>query len=304
MQRLVAILNPRADRGRAASLAAALQAALRRQFEFTLLQTTARGEAVDLARDAATSGCDVLLAIGGDGAMHEVANGLMAVDADRRPPLGVIPAGSGNDLAFALGIDKDLDAAVRRIEHGATRAIDVGLVRTPAGHVRYCVNNIGLLLEGQINLASHELHWPRGSGLYLRAALETLLRRPPVARLELTIDGATQACEAILLSIGDGPRSGGKFFLHSSARIDDGRFDYLAAPPISRARLLWRLVQSTRRSGLCDSQLQVGQFSMLTVRSDIPLAAHIDGEPWLRPEVGVRELSVEVLPRALRVLAD
>jgi YegS/Rv2252/BmrU family lipid kinase len=303
VQRLVAILNPNADRGRAATLAAALQEALRGRLEFTLLETGARGEAVDLARDAAQSGCDAVLAIGGDGAMHEVANGLMAVPAERRPPLGVIPAGSGNDLAFALGIDKDLGAAVRRIERGATRAIDVGLARTPAGQARYCVNNVGLLLEGQINLASHELHWPRGSGLYLRAALETLLRRPAVARLELTIDGQTQTCEAILLSIGDGPRSGGKFFLHSAARVDDGRFDYLAAPPISRARLLWRLIQSTRRSALRDSKLLAGQFSDLKVRSDIPLPAHIDGEPWLRPEAGVREMSVDVLPGALRVLA-
>jgi YegS/Rv2252/BmrU family lipid kinase len=304
VQRLVAILNPNADRGRAAALAASLRQALRGEFELVLRQTTARGEAIELAREAAQSGCDAVLAIGGDGAMHEVANGLMSVPADRRPPVGVIPAGSGNDLAYALGIDKDLGGAVRRIERGATRAIDVGLARTPAGCARYCVNNIGLLLEGQINLASHELHWPRGSGLYLRAALQTLLRRPPIARLELTIDGATQTRDAILLSIGDGPRSGGRFFLHSSARVDDGRFDYLIGPPISRARLLWRLVQSTRHSALRDSRLQSGQFSTLGVRSDIPLAAHIDGEPWLWPEAGVRELSVEALPGALRVLVD
>jgi diacylglycerol kinase family enzyme len=114
----------------------------------------------------------------------------------------------------------------------------------------------------------------------------------------------TQAREAILLSIGDGPRSGGKFFLHSDARLDDGRFDYLVAPPISRARLLWRLVQSTRRSRLRDPQLERGQFSTLKIHSDIPLPAHIDGEPWLRPKDDVHDLTVDVLPGALRMLAD
>ena len=130
MPRLVAILNPNADRGRAAALAQSLQDALRGKFDLMLRQTTARGQAVDLARDAATEGCDAVIVIGGDGAVHEAANGLMAVPADCRPPLAILPAGSGNDLAFALGIDKDLAAAVHRLERGATRAIDVGLART------------------------------------------------------------------------------------------------------------------------------------------------------------------------------
>jgi diacylglycerol kinase (ATP) len=296
-------LNPRADRGRASALAASLQVAARGHFELSLRQTTARGDAVRLAREAGEAGCDAVLALGGHGAVHEVANGLMAVPAARRPPMAVVPAGSGNDLAFALGIDKDLGASIARLQRGATRSIDVGLVRTTAGHQRYCVNNIGALLEGQINLASHALHWPRGSGLYLRAALQSLLRRPSVARLDLTVDGVAESRDAIILSIGDGPRSGGKFFLHSEARLDDGRFDYLVAAPMSRARLLWRLAQSTRRGMLQDPLLERGTFSSLDVRSSLPLAAHIDGEPWLRPEEEVREMSVEVLPAALQVFA-
>ena len=88
MRRLVAILNPHADRGRTARLAESLRDALGARFELRLLQTTERREAVRLAQDAASAGCDAVIAIGGDGTVHEVVNGLMSVTpADARPAI-------------------------------------------------------------------------------------------------------------------------------------------------------------------------------------------------------------------------
>lgn len=302
MRCLVAILNPQADRGRTAQLAASLQQAVSGRLELKLRQTTRRGEAVDLARDAAQDGCDAVVAIGGDGTVHEVVNGLMAAPASQRPPLAVIPAGSGNDFAYALGVDGDLRQSVDVLQRGATRAVDVGHVRATADRERYCINNIGLLLEGQINLASHQFHWPKGSGLYVRACLQTLLRRPPIARLDMLRDGTPSIGESIMLSIGNGPRSGGKFFLLPEARIDDGEFDYLLAAPTNRLRLLWGVASALRGGRPRAAWMERGRFASLAIRSSIPLAAHIDGEPWLRPDEGVRDVAVTVLVGALRVL--
>jgi len=302
MRQFVAILNPQADRGRAAQVAEALQQATRGRLALTFLYTTRRGEAVDLARNAAERDCEAVVAIGGDGTVHEVANGLMALPADQRPLLGVIPAGSGNDFAFAVGITGDFQQTLDTLHGGVTRSIDVGQVHSPAGSSRWFVNNIGTLLDGQVNLISHQLTWPRGSGLYVRALLTALLRRPAAAQLELHIDGTPVVRNAIVLSIGNGPRSGGKFHLLPDARIDDGRLDYLLAAPMGRLRLLWELHHSAHVGRAPDRRIERSRFSTMTVRSSIPLAAHVDGEPWLRPADDVHEIDIRSEPRALRVL--
>lgn len=303
MRRLTAILNPQSDRGRTALLAEKMQQALAGRVELHLLKTTCRGEAVELAKQAAATGCDGVVAIGGDGTVHEVANGLLTIGAADRPPLGVIPAGSGNDFALALGIEKDLPRNAEVLVRGEVRAVDAALVETASGRQRYAINNLGALLEGEINLASHELTWPRGSGLYLRAALQTLMRQPAVARLELTVDGELLNRESAILSISNGCRSGGRFYLMPDAKIDDGRFDYLIAKPASRLRMLWEIYRSLQRERPRSSWAEQGEFTTLTVRSDVPFAAHVDGEPWLWPKEQERELKLSVLPRVLQVFA-
>lgn len=299
-RRLVAILNPQADRGRTGQLADELQEQLRGRLDISLLKTTRRGEATELAAQAASDGCDAVVAIGGDGTVHEVANGLMAAAA--RPPLAIVPAGSGNDVAFALGITKDRVQTLRILESGAPRAIDIGRGQTAGGRSAYCVNNIGLLLEGEINLASHQVTWPRGSGLYVRAMLQSLLRRLPTADLELTVDGTRLSRRAMMFSMANGPRSGGKFRLAEDATIDDGYFDYVLGAPVSRMRLLWKAALAMRGAPLRGSWIEHGRFKTLTLKSNAPLVGHVDGEPWLRPGEGEHELFVEVLPRALEVL--
>ena len=302
LRRLVAILNPQSDRGRTAPLAESLRDALSSRFELRLLQTTRRGEAVNLARNAGEQGCDAVVAIGGDGTVHEVVNGLMGLPAEARPALGILPAGSGNDVAYALGVTKDLAATAAMIERGATRLVDVGCVDAVRGCSCYCINNIGLLLEGEINRASHQLTWPRGSGLYLRAMVQTLMKRLPAAHLRLTVDGQELVRTATLLSIGNGPRSGGKFQLMPDATLDDGYFDYLLAPPVSRWKLLWKVRGALSGKKVEGDWIERGRFQRMTICSDVALVAHVDGEPWIAAADDVRDVTIVVLPLALRVL--
>lgn len=303
MRRLTAILNPQADRGRTGQLAESLQRELAGRVELRLVRTSRRDEAVDLAQSAAEAGCDGVVAIGGDGTVHEVANGLLALPAERRPPLGVIPAGSGNDFAFALDIEKDLEQTAQLLSRGQTRPVDAARIETASGRTRYSINNLGALLEGEINLASHALQWPRGSGLYLRAVLQTLWRRPPLAKLTLCRDGVEFQRRTSILSISNGCRSGGRFYLTPNACVDDGRFDYVIAPPASRIRLLREIFKSLRRDRPPNDWIEQGEFANLSVRSNLALAVHVDGEPWLRPSEGEQTLEITVLPGVLQVLA-
>lgn len=286
-----------------------LREALAGRFELRLLETTRRGEATALACEAGVQGCDVVVAIGGDGTVHEVVNGLMSLTAELRPALAILPAGSGNDVAYALDVAKDLQRSAEMIERGATRLIDVGVATANGpGNVPweirscYCINNVGLLLEGAINRASHQLTWPRGWGLYLRAMVQTLMRPLPTAELRLTLDGQRMERTAMLLSVGNGPRSGGAFRLMPDATLDDGQFDYVLAPPVGR----WTLLRNVRRvlggRRVDGNWLERGRFQRMELRSNVPLVAHVDGEPWLAPEDEVCDVTIEVLPRVLRVV--
>lgn len=303
MRRVAVILNPRANRGRTASGAAALAKDIE-GVELTLLKTLHRGHGIELARCAAADGFETVIAMGGDGTVHEVANGLMAIPASERPVLGIIPAGSGNDVAYALGLKPNPMRILQRLERGLTRPVDVGLITSDADDSRYFLNNIGVLLEGEINLASHQYTWPRGPGLYLRAVAATLLRRPQVHHLRLVIDGTPLQRDAILLSIANGPRSGGRFQLSPDARIDDGHLDYLLAAPMYRLQLIWQIFKALRGEHALHPAIERGHFTDMTIHSDAPLSAHVDGEPWLPSEADVRSLTLKMRPQALRVLCD
>jgi YegS/Rv2252/BmrU family lipid kinase len=255
-----------------------------------------------LAAQCDRARCGAVLAIGGDGTVHEVANGLLKIEIEQRPVMGIVPAGSGNDVAFALGIHKHLEQMIECLEVDSTRSIDVGLVRASDGRTCFMLNNMGLLLEGKINLASHQYHWPRGSGLYVRAMMASMMRRLPAARLKLTIDGNQIERRAMILSIANGPRSGGKFFLASDAAIDDGQMNYVLAAPAGRLAVLRMAATALRGSPPQASWIERGAFRTMAAESDAPLAAHVDGEPWLRPEDNLRQVSIELKPKSLAVL--
>jgi diacylglycerol kinase (ATP) len=303
MTSVVLILNPQADRGRNRGRAEALQRRLGTS-EVTLQTTAGRGDAIRLAAEAAAQGADVVVAVGGDGTVHEVINGLLRNPLGRRPALGVLPAGSGNDFAFSLGLPLDVEAAGDVIERGSTRLIDAARIEAPQVGAVYWGTNVGMLLDGQINLASHRLTWPRGSGLYFRAALEELLRRPQTAQLRWVMDGREGGEEAMVFSLGNGPRSGGRFLLTPEAVPDDGWIDYVLVRPQSRWRLVRLLLASARGGHAGSAGVGEGRFRTLELESSLPLAIHVDGEPWVRPEQGVVSCRVEVLREALRVVME
>lgn len=300
---LVAILNPRADRGRNGARAAALQERLAAEGEVELRPTERPGDAVRLALEATRDGARTVLAIGGDGTVHETANGLLQTPADQRPRMGVLPSGSGNDFAHMLGVPSDLDACLAMLRRNHVRSVDAVRLALPDGQVRFCVNNIGLLLDGEINRASHQITWPRGPGLYYRAALETLLRRPQTVRLALDWDGRREELDAMVLSLGNGARSGGKFRLTPEALLDDGKMDYVLVEPMSRLRLLWLLHRAMQGDAAPRRGVRRGQFRSLALHASQPLTAHVDGELFLRSEQGVHDCRIDVLPGELAVVA-
>jgi diacylglycerol kinase family enzyme len=290
------IFNARAGSGRAAQRLRRLQRVLGSRADFW--PTEGRGHGEELALSAAKSGFPIVAAAGGDGTVHEVANGLLRSGCPDAT-LAVLPIGSANDYAASLGLGTDW--WLRPDPGIAAAPVDVGVVRVPGGPATYFVNNLGVGLTGAVALEADRIPL-RGLSRYMIGLMRTLCYRYHHPLTAVTLDGETRHEPTLALSLGIGKREG-NFVLVPDAVLDDGLFDYVHAGALTRRTLL-RLVPAgmTGRLPADYPGLRLGRCRRASVHSESPIAAHTDGEFFCRPEQDVRALEVELLPGRLRVL--
>jgi diacylglycerol kinase (ATP) len=255
--------------------------------------TERRGHAVDLALE----GFATVAAAGGDGTAHEVAIGLL--NSQRTDvTFAVIPLGSANDYAHSV---RQQFGAMSLREPGGN-FLDVGLVRTPDGREFHFFESLGTGLSAQVTLESNATPWLQGRLLYGYAACRVLARMDGPTLFSISENGsAAETCPTLLVCVMLGRREGG-FVLAPEARLDDGLFDVFHARRLSRWQALGLLLGCAIR-GVPQShpQVRVSRCRTLHVRSEKPLTVHTDGEIQIRPEDGIHELTMDILPRRLRV---
>jgi diacylglycerol kinase family enzyme len=292
------IFNPAAGHGLARRPLDSLRRVLGTRAEFRA--TAGPGHAEELAQQATRDGFAVVGAAGGDGTLHEVANGLLRAPGTV-PALAVYPTGSANDYAYSLGLPPEWWA--RPGFAVSIRPVDVGLARAPGGRERNFINALGLGLNGAVNLESRRIRWLRGLPRYGLALLRTLWSHFQHPVMTVTVDGAARTAPTLAVSVALGRREG-NFLLAPHAQLDDGLFDYLHAGPVPRWELL-RYVPALIAGGLPDNHPRLWQGRCREVRltSEAPLTAHVDGEFFTLPDDGIRELEVYILPGRLRVQA-
>jgi len=288
------IYNPAAGRGRAKRL---FDRVRHRFPDCTFRPTAGRWDAVELARKAVVEGFGRIVAAGGDGTVHEVANGVLAA-GNREVIFSVWPVGSSNDYAFSLGMKQWWkDHSRQPLE---TMLVDVGQVRA-SGRERYFVNGCGVGFNGMVTLESEGIRWLRGLPLYALAFLRAMVLRYATPQLTVGLDADVRAVATLALSLNLGQREGG-FPITLAAQLDDGLFDFVHVGGLRRwelARYLPGLIMGKLPVG--HPHLRTGRCATASVKAEAPLCVHTDGEFFCRPEDGVTELQVELRPQALRV---
>lgn len=297
-RRVLLIANPAAQNGRGATAAAQAEALLRAalpEAEVEARVTAGPGHGRALAADAARF--DAVVALGGDGIIHEAVNGLMALPPDARPALGVIPVGSGNDYASTLSMARDVARAVSQLADARPVRVDVGRVNGV-----WFAETLSFGLDAAIALDTVERRrrtGRTGTLLYLAAGLDQMVNHLDRRRYRASFDGgAPQEGEMFLFAVQNGPTYGGGFAVAPRASVADGRLDVVVAhPPLTRrkALLLFMLAKDGRHTRF--GELEFRQARSLHVEFDEPLPVQVDGE---RLEGTAFDVSVE--PRALRVL--
>jgi diacylglycerol kinase (ATP) len=287
------IFNPAAGKGQAGRRLAKLG----KQWgpEALFQPTKHAGHAVDLARQAAQAGFRVVAAAGGDGTVHEVANGLLQAT---RPEVlfSIIPIGSANDYYASLEMEPLAEA-------GARRTVDVGVVRGPDGRQKYFVCCLGLGLNGAVTLESRKLKRLQGIALYGLATLRALWYHYGCPRMEVVIDDKPSAhVPTLMLSVLAGKREGG-FVMAPKACLHDGWLDFVHCGDLTR----WEVMKLLPRLALAGPpndypKVKQGQCRKVKLTSDSPLIVHVDGEFFCVPTDDIRTVEIEVVPAALTII--
>jgi diacylglycerol kinase family enzyme len=287
------IYNPAAGRGKAEKLLKELHGA-----GIELRPTAEPGHAVELARDAVDEGFAKVVAAGGDGTVHEIANGLLQ-SGNHDVVFTVWPLGSANDYAYTLGMTAWWE---RRAERLPTEVIaaDVGRI-TGSGREVYSVCNLGVGFNGMVNAEARQTRWLRGLPLYAWAFLKAMAKHFATPQMSIRLDGREYTGPTLALSALTGQREG-NFPLRPDASLTDGLFDYMHATKLRRWHLLrYLLAMATGRLPENHPLLRLGRAKRIEVKSEAPLCVHADGEFFCVPADGIREVTAEVLPGRLRV---
>jgi diacylglycerol kinase (ATP) len=285
------VVNPSSGKGRAQQLLPEVAGLFRDTgHPLDVLLSRSVEEARAMAADAVESGVGTLVVMGGDGMMHLGLNVVAAHPGVS--DLGLIPAGTGNDLCRGLGMDvRDPVAAALAIASGPARPIDVLQVNdTFVGGV------VATGFDALVNARANAMARPKGSLRYAVAALAEIASFDPLP-YRLVVDGEVRELDAMLLAVGNSPYYGGGMKICPDADPADGLLDVTIVHSASRAKLLQLLPQTF--SGRFVRDPCVERLRATTVRVErADLAGYGDGEP-----LPTGDLDIAVRPGLLCVYA-
>jgi YegS/Rv2252/BmrU family lipid kinase len=292
--RACVIFNPTAGRRRSRRRLARFQERWKRHAKFW--PTEYAGHATQLAQDACLQGFTVVAAAGGDGTVHEVANGLLAAGAGD-VSLAVVPIGSANDYAYSLA----RQFAPSNLDDDVSASVDVGVVTAVDGQRAYFIESLGLGLSARVTAEARRISTLQGKLLYALAVYRALRMPESTGVVVRYDDEPPQGLDVLLLSAMLGRREGG-FVLAPGAVLDDGFFDIVHAKPMSPSGVL-AMLPRIALAGVPKHhpRITLRRCRTLSVQSTTPLLVHTDGEILCAQADGIHAVHVQLQPLRLRV---
>ena len=315
MSKYKIIVNPTAGRGTGEQSIPHIERMLNEyDLDFDLVCTERPWHAAELAQEAAVTGYDVVVAVGGDGTANEVLNGLMLAKTTpppqswggprggrEGPAMGILCVGRGNDFAYGMDIPIDLEVGCRVLAQDHRRTVDVGRVTGglyPQG--RYFGNGVGVGFDAVVGFEAVKMTWLTGFPSYIVAVLKTvfLYYKAPLAKIEYDEQAITQP--SLMISIMNGRRMGGGFFMAPEGKTDDGLFDLCIAREVSRARIFGLIPHFLRGTQATQEPVRMEQARRVVVTAvEGVLPAHADGETLCTEG---QRLEMELLPSQIEII--
>ncbi len=300
------VVNPRSGGGATERTWDSMRVTIERALgPIEVAMTERAGHGIELAREGAKAGHPLVVAVGGDGTLHEVVNGLMQARTDAR--VGLVGQGTGGDFRKTLGIEHRLDRYIDALASGRERPLDIGRFSGGGKAEHYFVNILSAGMGGLVD--RYVASAPRmlgGKAAYFGASFKALLAaRLGNLKCKVTYEGKTEerAIRSFMIAICNGRFFGGGMKVAPDAQIDDGAFDVVALGPTSK--LAFAMTSGSIYSG--DHMKKSGTVHFRAQKIELDLANEdarevflldVDGEP-----MGGLPLSVEVVPNALTLRA-
>lgn len=270
--RVLFIVNPVAGKGHAAKIVPQIKSIMEsmNEVDFNVEYTKAPKHAVEIAKKHSSGDYDIVFAVGGDGTVNEVVNGLVGSDT----ALGVLPGGSGNDFIRSLNISGDMESILRSTIKGQKKLIDVGTVNG-----RYFVNISSAGFDAEVVLATQRAkkYFLSGSAAYIAGLISTVFTKSSVD-LRVVYDGGEINERALLVAVANGRYYGGGMLAAPDALLDDGAFDLCFISETSKLRLLtfFPMFIKGQHKGL--KEVSFYRSRNVHIESPVPVSINIDGE--------------------------
>jgi diacylglycerol kinase (ATP) len=250
-------------------------------------------EAIPITKKAVKDGYDAIIAMGGDGTIGAVIRGI----AGSKTSLGIIPAGTENDIARSLGIPEDLDKASEIIASGNIRKLDLGQISTKKRKKFYFFMVTAIGLTATIYPLIAEV--PEGKLGGIKDALNTLLKFKSAPIVNLTLNDESKIeVETMLVTIANTPVTGVKNLVAPEASMEDGLLDIAVYPGFSKAELISYFLRSANEGETSDGRIQRYKARKIKVKTTPKLDIAAEGIL-----LGKGSARIKVLPGALRILA-
>lgn len=297
------ILNPWAGKGTAGARRPALEAALQEaKIDYRLVTTHARGGATELAWQGIEAGVGTIVAVGGDGTINEIVNGMKGAEAETgvRVRLGIIPIGTGSDFVKVLdGVEAgDIVGGVQRLRAGQTRTVDLGKVTVADRESRYFINGLGMGLDAQIAVEAMQITQLKGIAVYFLAIVRALAKYK-AHPMNVQYDGQQVRRRLLFASAANGRYQGGGFYLTPDAQIDDGMLDLCLVNNLRLDEIIRHLPKVLEGTHTKLKQVTMGRAAQIHVSCGAPIPVATDGEVIA---TDAQEVMVEVAPGALEVV--
>ncbi|MDP8267613.1 MAG: YegS/Rv2252/BmrU family lipid kinase [Candidatus Tenebribacter davisii] len=299
------IFNPIAGKGNALKKLPEIRKFLKEhKLNYDIHITERIGHAISLAEELCTEKETAIIAAGGDGTVNEVINGIMQAkskNSELFPIFGILPIGRGNDFAYGADIPHSLDICLKAILEGNFQAMDVGLIKGgdyPSG--RYFGNGIGVGFDTIVGLEAAKMKHIHGAAGYMLGAIKTLITYPAAPEIEMEINGEKNIYTPALVSIMNGRRMGGTFFMAPDGKNNDGLLNLCMTKQGTRRKLLKTMFHYTKGTQNQLENTKTALISSITLTAlKGEMAVHADGETIC--EKG-KLLEISCIPNAIHII--
>lgn len=289
--KLFLILNPAAGKNKGEkAIEKALPLLESKGIQLEVQTSNYTGHSIQLAHEFNPANYDGIVAVGGDGTLFEIINGLLKKHQNFDIPIGQIPVGTGNSFIKDLEIHT-IEDAVEKIAGGKTRKVDVGFFKYPEGEYYF----INLLGTGFVSNVAHRAGKYKALGplSYVIGVFEEVVQLQSVP-LEMTIDGKVYQRDYIFTEICNSTRTGGNMIMAPDAKIDDGLLDIILLNNISKFNLLKVFPQIFKGTHVNDSHAETFKGRKIKIVTETPQRLTPDGEVF-----GTTPLEVSILPQKI-----